>query len=184
MDESVPHDPVEPATFERALLPHRDGAYNLARWLMRHDQDAEDCVQEAYLRAYQAFHRFRGGDGRTWLLAIVRNVCYSKLRRTRNVETPLEFDETRPDHSAPTGQDSATWQHALARELLPQAMEQLPAEAREIIILHEMEGLSYKDIAAVIEIPLGTVMSRLARARAKLQAQLQLLLEKDLSHGL
>lgn len=183
MDDTAPFPSVDAADFTAALMPHRDAAYNLARWLMRHDQDAEDCVQEAYLRAYKAFARFRGGDGRTWLLAIVRNLCYSKLRQLKREEPPAEFDETRPDHSVLVGAPTP-WRHALAHELLPQALERLPSETREILVLHEIEALAYKEIAAVMELPIGTVMSRLSRARIKLQQELQQLLEKDLSHGL
>ncbi len=182
MDESAFPSAVAPATFEQALLPHQDAAYNLARWLMRHDHDAEDCVQEAFLRAYRAFDRFRGGDGRTWLLAIVRNVCYSRLRQKRLVEPPISFDEI--EHSSSVATVESPWAHAAARELLPQAMDKLPDEAREILVLHEIEGCAYKEIAAILEVPIGTVMSRLARARLKLLGELQLLLRKDLSHGL
>jgi len=184
MDESATEPVVAPAAFEEALLGHRDAAYNLARWLMRHDHDAEDCVQDAYLRAYQAFGRFRGGDGRPWLLAIVRNVCYSRLRQNRREEPPAAFDEL--EHSqalvAPTGE--LPWKHAAARELLPAAMEKLPVELREILILHELEGCAYKELAAILDVPIGTVMSRLARARIRLQYILQQLLQKDLSHGM
>src|SRR5580698_701347 len=93
MDESAPDSVVVSVAFEQALLPHRDAAYNLARWLMRHDHDAEDCVQDAYLRAYAAFGRFRGGDGRPWLLTIVRNVCYSRLRDRRRAAAPEPFED-------------------------------------------------------------------------------------------
>jgi RNA polymerase sigma-70 factor (ECF subfamily) len=180
MSESVPLSASAPANFELAVLRHRDAAYNLARWLMHHPQDAEDCVQEAFLRAHQAFARFRGENGRAWLLTIVRNLCYSRLRQHQR-EVPLEsLDENA--HSTPAGHIS--WQRDAARELLPRALELLPVEAREILVLHEIEGLAYKDVAAVLEIPLGTVMSRLARAREKLQAQLHQLLQKDLAHGL
>src|SRR4051812_4392008 len=134
MNESVPPLAPPPVTFEQALLPHRDPAFNLAKWLLRHDQDAEDCVQEAYLRAYRAFSRFRGEDGKTWLLTIVRNVCYSRLRQQRGKELPISFDET--VHGDSTGTDESPWGHALARELLPRAMDQLPVEAREVLVLH------------------------------------------------
>jgi len=184
MDESAPDSVVGSVTFEQTLLPHRDAAYNLARWIMRHDHDAEDCVQDAYLRAYAAFGRFRGGDGRPWLLAIVRNVCYSRLRQNRREEPPVSFDEI--EHSqaliAPTGE--LPWGRAVARELLPVAMEKLPTEAREILVLHEVEGCAYKELAVILDVPMGTVMSRLARARIRLQHELQQLLQKDLSHGL
>jgi RNA polymerase sigma-70 factor (ECF subfamily) len=181
MDESVPAAVVAPVAFEQALLPHRDAAYNLARWLMRHDHDAEDCVQDAYLRAYRAFDRFRGIDGRPWLLAIVRNVCYSRLRQNRREEPPVTLDEI---ELSETPAIELPWTHAAARELLPTAMDNLPAEAREILVLHEVEGCSYKELASILDVPMGTVMSRLARARVRLQIELQQLLRKDLSHGL
>jgi RNA polymerase sigma-70 factor (ECF subfamily) len=182
MDESAPDSIVGSVAFEQALLPHRDAAYNLARWLMRHDHDAEDCVQDAYLRAYQAFGRFRGGDGRPWLLTIVRNVCYSRLRQNRHEEPPVPFDEL--EQEAIPAAAELSWPQAVARELLPQAMEKLPTEAREILVLHGVEGCAYKEIAVILDIPVGTVMSRLARARLKLQHELQQLSQKDLSHGL
>jgi len=159
--------------FERAMLPHLDAAFNLARWLMRNEHDARDCVQDAYLRAFQAFDRFRGGDGKPWLLTIVRNVCYSRLRRTQTIEPPNIFDET--VHAVPD--DSAAEAERLRREvrleLLQKAMEELPEAMREVIVLHDLEQLSYKEIAAVVGIPIGTVMSRLARARLRLQQELR-----------
>jgi RNA polymerase sigma-70 factor (ECF subfamily) len=180
MSDPIPQTDNAPADFGQAVLRHRDAAYNLARWLMHHPQDAEDCLQDAFLRAHQAFARFRGSDGRAWLLTIVRNLCYSRLRQNKR-EVALDLlDEN--FHSTPTVRIS--WQRDAARELLPRALELLPVEAREILVLHEIEGLAYKDVAAVLEIPLGTVMSRLARAREKLQAQLQQLMQKDLAHGL
>jgi RNA polymerase sigma-70 factor, ECF subfamily len=183
MDESALILAPAPASFEQALLPHRDAAYNLARWLMRHEQDAEDCVQEAYLSAYRAFARFRGGDGRAWLLTIVRNTCYSRLRQQRRAEPAASFDEMLHAQPLEAADGPSPWRHALARELLPRAMEQLPVEAREILVLHEIEGLAYREISAVTQLPLGTVMSRLSRARLKLQDGLQQLIKEE-SHGL
>jgi len=184
MDESAPESVFASVAFAQALLPHRDAAYNLARWLMRHDHDAEDCVQDAYLRAYAAFGRFRGGDGRPWLLAIVRNVCYTRLRQSRRQEPLASIDEI--EHSQPLENPSGEvpWARAVARELLPAAMERLPTEAREILVLHEIEGCPYKELASILDLPIGTVMSRLARARIRLQYELQQLLRKDLSHGM
>ena len=182
MNESVPPFVPLPVSFEQALLPHRDAAFNLAKWLLRHEQDAEDCVQEAYLRAYQAFSRFRGEDGKTWLLTIVRNFCYSRLRQQRRQEPPVSFDEAVHGDEAVKGE--SPWGHSLARELLPRALEQLPVEAREVLVLHEIEGLAYREIATIAEIPLGTVMSRLARARQKLQQEMNQLIRKELPRGL
>jgi RNA polymerase sigma-70 factor, ECF subfamily len=181
MDESMA---AAAPDFSRTLLPHRNAAYNLARWLMRNDHDAEDCVQEGYLLAFRAFARFRGGDGRTWLLTIVRNVCYSRLRQSRRTESEDAFDEAVHQALADTPTGESPWRHAAARELLPQALELLPTEAREIVVLHEIEGLAYKEIATVMDLPIGTVMSRLSRARLKLQTALQELLRKDLAHEL
>jgi RNA polymerase sigma-70 factor (ECF subfamily) len=166
MEASVPYA----LTFEELMLPHLDAAYNLAQWLLRDPHDAQDAVQDACLRAHKAFGRFRGTDGRAWILTIVRNVCYSRLRDSRRGPAEVAFEDDL--HGA--GHDSAdanavAWGEVRS-ELLRQALEGLPAEYREVIVLHEIEGLAYREIAAVAGIPLGTVMSRLARARAKLQA--------------
>ena len=154
------------------MLPHLDAAYNLARWLLRNEQDARDSVQEAYLRAFKAYDRFRGEDGRAWLLTIVRNVCYTHLRRLQRAPAPEEFDELQ--HTPAGGAEEA---RRLRRELdtarLDAALAALPVEMREVVVLHELEGLAYKEIAAVAGIPLGTVMSRLARARLRLQRELR-----------
>lgn len=161
------------ASFEDIMLPHLPTAYNLARWLLRNDHDAEDAVQEAYLRAYQAFGRFRGGDGRAWLLTIVRNGCYSRLRKLHGVEPHTAFDDA--VHGASNQQEEAERVRAEAdSELLAAAMAALPEGMREMITLHDLEGLAYKEIAAVAGIPLGTVMSRLARARERLHRELRL----------
>ncbi len=154
------------------MLPHLDAAYNLARWLLRNEQDARDSVQEAYLRAFKAYDRFRGGDGRAWLLTIVRNVCYSQLRRVQRGQTPEEFDETQHTPVNESGEHAARLRRERDSERLDAALAALPVEMREVIVLHELEGLAYKEIAAVAGIPLGTVMSRLARARLRLQREL------------
>jgi RNA polymerase sigma-70 factor (ECF subfamily) len=171
-----------PTPFESTLLPHLQSAYNLARWLLRHDQDAEDAVQDACLRAHEAFSRFRGGDGRGWLLTIVRNVCYSRLRRRPGGgpgEAELEFDEEIHGAADPGAETrEVEWREARA-EVLRQALDRLPAPAREIIVLREIEGLSYREVASVIETPIGTVMSRLARARTRLQEEVAKLLRND-----
>ncbi len=155
--------------FDKTILPHLAAAFNLARWLTRNDHDAEDVVQEAYLRAYQFFDRYHGGDGRSWLLRIVRNTCYNWLEKNRPREPVAAFDETR--HSTelkPVGPETALLANE-DREMLRRALEELPSEFREAIVLRELEGLSYKDIAAVSGVPIGTVRSRLARARERLQ---------------
>jgi RNA polymerase sigma factor (sigma-70 family) len=154
------------------LLSHLHAAYNLARWLTRNDTDAEDVVQEAYLRAFKHFRSFHGDDSRPWLLAIVRNTFYTWLQQNRAAERQTPFDEeihiAEDDHLNPEG---LLLQKA-NNQLVRQVIEELPAEFREVIVLRELEGLSYKQIADVTEIPMGTVMSRLARARKRLERSL------------
>ena len=166
---------VEPNTltrFEAVVLPHLAAAYNLARWLTRNDHDAEDLVQEAYLRAFKSFEGFHGGDGRGWILAIVRNACYTSLQQNRRQELAEVFDE-----EVHTVEDYARSPEAMLLEsanaqLLREALEKLPVEFREILILRELEGMSYREIADLAGIRVGTVMSRLARGRERLQRQL------------
>jgi RNA polymerase sigma-70 factor, ECF subfamily len=176
--------PDVPPTFERLMLPHLDAAYNLARWLLRDPHDAEDAVQEAFLRAYRAFDRFRGGDGRAWLLTIVRHVCYSNLRRDRREPLAEAYnDEAHGSTHDPAESNALAWREVKS-ELLRQALDRLSVEFREVIVLHELEGLGYREIAGIAEIPIGTVMSRLARARQKLQAEVVDLKLKETHHGL
>jgi RNA polymerase sigma-70 factor (ECF subfamily) len=155
--------------FEEAVLPHLRAAYNLARWLTRDETDAEDVVQEAYLRAFKHFGSFHGGDGRPWLLAIVRNTCYTWMQHNRSPEltTPLD-DELHEIESKDLNPEALLLQGA-DTQMVRQALEELPVEFREVLVLRELEGLSYKQIADVADIPIGTVMSRLARARKRLQ---------------
>jgi len=159
--------------FERVVMPHLGAGYNLARWLTRNDHDAQDVVQEAYLRAVRSFDRYRGGDPRSWLLTIVRNTCYTWLRQNRAPEaaaTPGKTDDGWVDVPAdPAGQPEVQFIRAADRRLLQEALELLPAEFREALVLRELEGFSYKEIADITDVPLGTVMSRLARARHQLQ---------------
>ncbi len=168
--------PEELQRFERVVMPHLGAGYNLARWLTRNDHDAEDVVQEAYLRALRSFDRYRGGDPRAWLLTIVRNTCYTWLRQNRASDAALNADKV-DDNAAEIAADPATQPevHFLRnadRQLLREALEALPAEFREALVLRELEGFSYKEIADIADVPLGTVMSRLARARAQLQQSL------------
>ena len=158
--------------FEQIVLPHLDAAYNLARWLTRNDQDAEDVVQEACLRAYRFFAGFYGGDSRAWLLTIVRNTCYTWLRHNRAHELTTPFDESVHDVECESLNPEVLLLHQADQQQLRQALEALPVEAREVIVLRELEGLSYKEIGAIADIPLGTVMSRLARGRKRLQHDL------------
>lgn len=165
---------------------HLDAAYNLARWLTRSPTDAEDVVQEAFLRALRFYDGFRGGDGRAWLLTIVRNTFYTwkaRERAGRTVEyeeeaAGLQLMETETEPALHNADPEALWLRAADRERVERALLALPAEPREILVLRELEELSYKEIAAIIDVPLGTVMSRLSRARALLRAQLEVLSER------
>jgi len=163
-------EPQDKARFEQLVLPHLDSAANLARWLLRNRADAEDMVQEAMLRAYRFFDRFRGGDARAWLLQIVRNTCYSWLEKHRPGELMTEFDEDLHQRPGPTPETLAT--QADERQQLMRALESLPPRSREVLVLRELEGCSYKEIAEVTGIPMGTVMSTLSRARERLQRAL------------
>jgi len=165
--------------FEQVVLPHFDAAYNLARWLTRSDPDAQDVVQEAYLRALRFFDGFRGGDPRAWLLSIVRNACYDWLRKNQAFDAATEFDEE--IHSGESGAASpeALLLQRADSHLLQRALEELPVKFREVLVLRELEGLSYKEIADVAGIPLGTVMSSLARARQRLRQTLTAALSKE-----
>ncbi len=160
------------ARFDQAVVPHLDAAYNLARWLVRNEQDAEDMVQEACLRALTFFHSFQGEDGRAWLLAIVRNTCYTWLKKNRAQELDTVFEEQIHSVEADTTNPEVVLLQKADRELLQQLLEQLPIEFREVLILRELEGMSYKQISAIADLPIGTVMSRLARARKRLEQQL------------
>jgi|SRR5215217_933186 len=161
-----------PQNFEDAVLPHLDAAYNLARWLTRNEHDAQDVVQEAYLRALRFFGGFHGGDARAWLLTIVRNTCYTWLRRNRSPQLSYDFDEAVLAKESPVLDPEAAHVLKAQTQLVNEAIEQLPIEFREVVVLRELEELSYKEIAGVTGIPIGTVMSRLARARKRLLVSL------------
>ena len=156
-------------SFEALMLPHLDAAHNLAKWLLRNEQDAQDVVQEAFLRAFKSFGGFHGSNGRAWLLTIVRNTSYTLLKKNRVADLTTPFDEE--IHAS--GDESVSAATILERsedtELIREAMDELPAEFREILTLRHQEDLSYKEIADIAQIAPGTVMSRLARARAKLK---------------
>lgn len=160
--------------FERQVLPHLDAAYNLARFLMRNDQDAEDIVQEAALRAFRFFDSFRGGNSRAWFLTIIRNTAFTALKHNRMDEETVVFDEELHGGQIPSLDAGIALDRVQDRQTVRAAIEQLPAEFREAITLRELEGMSYKEIADVAGVPIGTIMSRIARARR----QLQLLLTK------
>jgi RNA polymerase sigma-70 factor (ECF subfamily) len=159
-------------SFEEAVLPHLTAAYNLARWLTRDETDAEDVVQEAYLRAFKHFGSFHGGDGRPWLLAIVRNYAYTWMQHNRSPELKIPLDDELHEIESKDLNPEALVLQSADTQMVRQVLEELPVEFREVIVLRELEGLSYKQIADVAEIPLGTVMSRLARARKRLQQSL------------
>ena len=160
-------------------MQHLDAAYNLARWLTRNEHDAEDVVQDAYLRAFRFFDGFRGGEGRAWLLAIVRNTCYTWLEKNRPAEISTGFDEQDPEAdragfdpdmmAADGGNPEAIALQNAHKRMLNLAIAALPLGFREVLILRELEDLSYKEIARVVDVPVGTVMSRLARARKLLR---------------
>jgi RNA polymerase sigma-70 factor (ECF subfamily) len=159
-------DPEDRLRFERLVLPHVDNAFNLARWLLRSREDAEDVAQQALLRACRFFRSFHGGDPRAWLLQIVRNTCYSWLEKNRPRELMVEFDEELHPQPAATPESIAIAEEG--RERLSRALEALPPRFREVLVLRELEGCSYKEIAAITSIPIGTVMSSLSRARRQL----------------
>jgi RNA polymerase sigma-70 factor (ECF subfamily) len=165
------------AKFEEAVMPHLDAAYNLARWLARNDTDAEDIVQEAYLRAFKFFSGFHGLNGRAWTLQIVRNTYYSWVQKNKTSEQVTEFDEE--IHGATeSGNPETILIEQVDRDKLMRMLDELPVEFREIIVLRDLEGLSYKEIANIADLPLGTVMSRLARARERLISRAAAIQEK------
>ncbi len=157
------------ARFEKTILPHLDAAYNLARWLTRNEDDAEDMVQEAYLRAFKFFDGFRGVDGHGWLLTIVRNTCYTWLQQNRGEEMTTAFDEETHSIDSEALNPATLALMNADHQVLAQALNELPLEFREVVVLRELEGLSYKQIADIANVPTGTVMSRLARARERLK---------------
>jgi RNA polymerase sigma-70 factor (ECF subfamily) len=158
--------------FERAVLPHLDASYNLARWITRNDHDAQDVVQEAVLRAYRFFDGLRG-EAKPWLLAIVRNSCLSWLQVNRPADL-AGFDD-RYVETQPSDEDGPEAQaiRAFDRRMLNEAIAALPAQFREVLVLRELEDLSYREIARVADVPIGTVMSRLSRARRLLGESLR-----------
>jgi RNA polymerase sigma-70 factor, ECF subfamily len=165
--------PGERERFERTVLPHLRAAYNLARWLTRNQQDAEDVVQEAYLRALKFFGGFRGGDSKAWLLTIVRHASYTAWKQGRGAQATVGLDDAMEDvEDDALGPEDLLLQKA-SGAAVAEALEELPIEFREALVLRELEGLSYKEMAEVTQLPIGTVMSRLARARKRLRERLQ-----------
>jgi RNA polymerase sigma factor (sigma-70 family) len=159
--------------FEEVVLPHLDAAFNYARWLAKSDADAEDVMQDAAVRALRFFSSLRNEDARAWLLTIVRNTWYARFSKVGSADQHAVFDEMTDDRPAEQLDPEALVIQRQAVERVQRAIERLPVDFREVIVLRELEGLSYKEIAAVVGIPIGTVMSRLARARERLLALLQ-----------
>ena len=157
--------------FEEIFLPHLDAAYNLARWIVQNDQDAQDIVQEAFVRAFKGFHGFRGGNGSAWLLTIVRNTAYTWINKRMPDQKLVPYVEERHADIISIDQSANESVIEKRRHDLSDALERLPSEFREVIILYEIEGLSYKELALSLGVPVGTVMSRLSRARRRLQQE-------------
>lgn len=164
--------------FEALVLPHLDAAYNLARWLTHSSQDGEDVVQEAYLRAFRFFDSFHGEKGRAWLLTIVRNTAMSWLEEGRASSATREFDEDRHGEVTVDGPEAQVVRQE-SRDAVNVALKKLSVEFREVLVLREMEDLSYREISQIAGIPVGTVMSRLSRARKEFAG----LLAKEESDG-
>jgi RNA polymerase sigma-70 factor, ECF subfamily len=178
---------TERAAFESQALPHMDAAHNLAFWLLRGRADADDAVQDAYVRAYRAFHQLQGADIKPWLLTIVRNVCYRRLQERRRMGNVISLDEALgPRAGSPAGVEFASKEpspeqaaiRASDQTILHQAISALPPVFREVIMLREIEELSYREIADIIGAPVGTVMSRLSRARTELRASMTKLMNQ------
>jgi RNA polymerase sigma-70 factor (ECF subfamily) len=157
--------------FDNTVLPHLDAAFNYARWLTRNEAEAEDVVQDACVRALRFFSSLRDNDARAWLFTIVRNTWYSRVSRRPPAETPADGAADQRQDDALDPEERLMQRHTVAR--VRAALEQLPVDFREVVVLREIEGLSYKEIAAVVRVPIGTVMSRLARARERLAAVLK-----------
>jgi RNA polymerase sigma-70 factor, ECF subfamily len=160
----------ERSLFEELCLPHLNAAYNLARWIVASDHDAQDVVQEAYMRALRGFKGFRGVDARAWLLTIVRNTAYTCTRKYSHPSNVISFDEAL--HSAPADEQIPESFYEERKRQLYEALNRLPVEFREVLLLYEIEGWSYKQMASALNLPPGTVMSRLSRARRRLRREL------------
>jgi|SRR5881396_532314 len=165
---------MAPRVFEEVVLPHLDAAFNYARWLTKSDSDAEDVLQDAAVRALRFFSSLRSDDARAWLLTIVRNTWYARFSKAGSADHHAVFDETKDDRPDEQLDPEALVIQRQAVERVQRAIEGLPADFREVIVLRELEGLSYKEIAAIVGVPIGTVMSRLARGRERLLGLLDL----------
>jgi len=164
---------MAPRDFDAVVAPHLDAAFNYARWLTKNDADAEDVLQDAALRALRFLPSLRNEDARAWLLTIVRNTWYGRLARPGGADRLTTYEETmdeRPDDRL--GPEALALQRQTV-EQVQSAVESLPVEFREVVVLRELEGFSYKEIAAIVGVPIGTVMSRLSRGRERLLAILK-----------
>jgi RNA polymerase sigma-70 factor (ECF subfamily) len=157
------------AAFEELFLPHLDGAYNLARWIVERDQDAQVVVQEAYIQAFNEFVKFRGADARAWLLTIVRNAAYTWIQKRGNHSNMIPLEEA--IHVAPSDKPLPEPSHQEWKRHLDEALSRMPVEFREILVLREIEGWSYKQLASALNVPAATVMSRLSQARRHLRRE-------------
>ena len=167
--EEDPAQKDELGSFEAVLLPHLDAAHNLAKWLLRNEEDAQDVVQEAYLRAFKSFSGFHGSNGRAWLLTIVRNTSYTLLKRNRAADLTTTFNEEIHQSGDEALSPAIILERSEDADLVRETMDKLPVDFREILVLRHLEGLSYNEIADIVQVPSGTVMSRLSRARGKLK---------------
>ena len=173
MQDAVTQSSITPPTklelFEEIILPHLNSAYNLARWLTRNEHDAQDVVQESYLRAFRFFDGYHGGEPKAWLLAVVRNTCHTWRRREKRDVTKVLFDEAAhtPDPDTPNAEERLV--EATKMNTLRHCIETLPVEFREVLVMRELEEMSYQQVADVAGLPVGTVMSRLSRARKRLE---------------
>ena len=174
-------DQSKAGRFEEIALPHLAAAYNLARWLVHNDHDAEDLVQDAYLRAFRSFGGYYGGNSRSWLLTIVRNTCYTWLQKNRVLHPTESIDDKLDELGLDFADPEVLLLQSADVQIVRQALAELPVEFREVVVLRELEEFSYKEIADVIDLPLGTVMSRLARGRKRLHALLAQRLGKEKS---
>ncbi len=155
--------------FEECVLPHMNAAYNLARWLTRNEHDAQDVVQESYLRAFRFFDSYRGGDGKSWLMAVVRNTCITWRRHEQRELSSEPFDEMTHGSGRQAPNQEEKLVDSSRMSVLRNCIEMLPLEFREVLVMRELEELSYRQISEVAALPVGTVMSRLSRARKRLE---------------